>query len=71
MEDLSKHTAIELQKLVNDCNAEHESLKSKLVEDTHEMDRIEKKINVNIEALNLVEKNYISIIAEMDKRNAL
>ena len=68
MEDLTKYTPTELLKLINDNNAKHESIKQEIIVHTVEIDNIETKINEKIKQLDELEKNYIILIEEMDKR---
>lgn len=70
MEDLSKYTLIELNKLINEVGDEHETLKQEVINDTYEMDSIESKINIKINRLNELERNYIELIEEMNNKNA-
>lgn len=71
MEDLSKYTQIELLKMINETNVQHESLRQEIIVDSYEFDKIEKMINKKIEHLNNLEKNYIELIEEMNNRNAI
>ena len=68
MEDLTKYTATELLKMINDINISHNLLKEELINHTFELDEIEKKINSKITILNEIEKNYIDLIEEINNR---
>ena len=68
MEDLSKYTQTELLKMINDTKGDHEKLKGKIKEDTYELDELEKTINEKVERLTELEKKYVLIIEEFEKR---
>ena len=68
MENLSKHTPIELNKMINDAKTEHDSLKAEIVEDTKQIDELTIKINKKLELLDGVEKKYIALIEELNNR---
>ena len=68
MEDLSKYTPTELLKLINDSKANHDKLKQEIINDTFEMDEVEKKINKKIEHLTEIEKKYVLLIEELNNR---
>ena len=68
MEDLSKHTPIELNKMINDAKTEHDSLKLEIVEDTKQIDELTIKINEKLAQLEVIEKNYIILIEELNNR---
>lgn len=68
MEDLSKYTPTELIKLANDIKSEHERLKKEIIDDSHVLDELQNKINKNITLLTELEKKYVGIIEEIDKR---
>lgn len=65
MEDLSKYTKIELQKMGNDIKTKHDVLKKELIADTYEMEELEKRINKKVELLQELEKNYVEIVEKM------
>lgn len=65
MEDLSKYTAIELQKMGNDIKAQHDKLKEELIADTYAMEELEKNINEKILLLEELEKNYVEIVEKI------
>jgi len=71
MEDLSKYTPTELLKIINDNNAKHEVIKQEIINHTVEIDDLEKLINKKIAILDELEKNYITLIEEMNNRNAI
>lgn len=68
MKNLSKHTPTELLKILNDTKKDHESLKDKVIQDTEKIDEIEKEINLNLKKITDLEKLYVQIIEELDKR---
>lgn len=68
MEDLSKYTPTELLKLINDAKNKHESLKQEIINHTLEIDNLEETINKKIEQLDEIEKQYVQLIEEMEKR---
>lgn len=68
MEDLSKYSPTELLKLANDIKSEHERLKKEITDDTYKVDELQEKINNNISLLHEVEKKYVAIVEEIDKR---
>jgi septal ring factor EnvC (AmiA/AmiB activator) len=65
MEDLSKYTPIELQKIGNDIKAKHDKLKEELIANTYEMEELEKRINEKVKLLEELEKNYVEIVEKM------
>ena len=65
MEDLSKHTPIELQKIGNDIKARHDALKKEIIADTYEMEELEKRLNEKIQLLQELEKNYVDIVEKL------
>ena len=65
MEDLSKHTQIELQKMGNDIKAKHDKLKDELIADTYEMEELEKRINEKAVLMEELEKNYVEIVEKI------
>lgn len=75
MIDLTKHTDTQLLKLLNDNKEKHDNLKKEIVDDTYEFDNyvIEKtnEINQKIKRLEELEKNYISLIEELNNRDAI
>ena len=68
MENLSKYTPTELLKMVNDNVTRHNALKQEIIDHTYEVDELEKKINEKIVILEELEKNYVELIEEMEKR---
>ena len=68
MEDLTKYTPTELLKIINDIKLKHDTLKQEIVDHTFEAEELEKKINEKIISLTEIEKNYILLIEEMEKR---
>jgi hypothetical protein len=65
MEDLTKYTKIELQKIGNDIKAQHDALKQELITDTYEMEELEKRINEKVELMQELEKNYVEIVEKL------
>ena len=65
MEDLTKYTKIELQKIGNDIKAQHDALKQELIADTYEMEELEKRINEKVELMQELEKNYVEIVEKL------
>jgi len=65
MEDLTKYTKIELQKIGNDIKAQHDALKQELITDTYEMEELEKRINKKVELMQELEKNYVEIVEKL------
>lgn len=68
MEDFSKYTPIELNKMINDAKLKHDALKQEIINHTYEVDELEKKINKKLEILSELEKNYTGLIEELSKR---
>lgn len=68
MEDLTKYTPTELLKIINDIKLKHDTLKQEIIDHTFEAEELEKKINEKIISLTEIEKNYIALIEEMEKR---
>jgi len=67
MEDLSKHTPIELQKMGNDIKEMHDRLKKELIADTYEMEKLEISINEKAKKLEELEENYVKIVEILAK----
>ena len=65
MEDLTKYTQIELQKMGNDIKAKHDKLKEGLIADTYEMEELEKRINEKVKLMEELEKNYVNIVEKL------
>jgi len=65
MEDLSKYTPIELQKMGNDIKTQHDALKTEIIADTYEMEELEKHINQKVLLLEELEKNYVEIVEKL------
>jgi hypothetical protein len=68
MEDLSKYTPIELNKMLNDIKLKHDTLKQEIINYTYEAEELEKKINEKIKILTETENSYVLLIEEMEKR---
>jgi len=68
MEDLSGLTATQLLKMSNDIVSKHGTLKQEIIDLTYESDELEKKINEKLLILDELEKNYVVIAEEMNKR---
>lgn len=68
MEELSKYTPIELNKMLIDVKAAHEALKKELIDHTYELDELQNKINEKIASLDEAEKFYVALIEEISKR---
>jgi hypothetical protein len=68
MEDLSKYSPIELNKMINDVKVKHDALREEIIGYTFEAEELEKKINEKLKVLEEAEKNYVELIEEMSKR---
>jgi hypothetical protein len=68
MENLSGYTPTELLKLINDSKVEHERLKQKIFGLIDEVETLEIKINLEINALTQSEKEYVALIEELNNR---
>ena len=68
MEDLTKYTPIELNKIINDTKSKHDTLKQEIINHTYEAEELEKIINSKLLLLDEVEKFYIALIEEMEKK---
>jgi hypothetical protein len=68
MEELSKYTPTELLKLVNDTKLSHDTLKQEIIDHTFDLDELSKVINEKIAKLTELEKNYVELIEEMERR---
>ena len=68
MEDLTKHTPIELNKLINDTKLTHDALKLEIINHTKDIDELERLINEKLIMLDSAEKYYIALIEEITKR---
>lgn len=71
MENLSGHTPTQLLKMSNDITTQHGLLKKEIIELTYQADEIEKIINQKLALLDELEKNYVDIIEEMEKKNVI
>lgn len=65
MEDLSKYTQIELQKMGNDIKARHDKLKEEIIADTYEMEELEKRLNEKVQLMQELEENYVKIVEKI------
>lgn len=61
MKDLENLTNIELNNLIVKTKDEHESLKLEINNYLTNIERLETLINIKIERLNEVEKNYVKL----------
>jgi hypothetical protein len=68
MEDLSKFTPIELNKMINDTKSKHDALKQKIIDETIILDMQILQIQSMTDELTELEKNYVAFIEEMEKR---
>lgn len=71
MENLSGYTPTQLLKMINDAKKMHDALKQEIVDYTFQVDELEKIINNKLNELTEIEKNYVALIEEMEKRNAI
>jgi len=71
MENLSEYTPTQLLKMINDLKLKHDTLKQEIISHTFEVDELEKTINQKLAILTESEKNYVALIEEMEKRNAI
>jgi prefoldin subunit 5 len=68
MEDLSKYSAIELQKTINDINLSHDKIKNEIIDLSFEIDRLQNIINEKIIEMEGLENNYVIFVGEYMKR---
>lgn len=68
MENLEQYTPIELLNILNKIKAEHDNLKTEIVENTNQIDVLDHKINTDLQLLTELEKEYIKIIEEINNR---
>ncbi len=68
MENLKQYTPIELLNILNKIKKEHDNLKTEIVENTNQIDILDNKINIDLELLTELEKQYIEIIEEINNR---
>jgi hypothetical protein len=68
MENLSGYTPTEILKMSNDITTKHNALKQEIINHTIEADELEKKINEKLAILDQLEKNYVAIMEELNKR---
>jgi len=68
MKNLNEHTPTELLKMVNDFKEKHDALKQEILNHTLEIDELEKKINNKLLILTELEKNYVLVIEELNKK---
>lgn len=68
MENITKYTPTELLKLINDTKVEHDKIKQEIMDDTYLVDELEKRINEKLTVLAEVEKKYVTLIEELNRR---
>lgn len=68
MSDLNKYTAIELQKMINETQINHDMMKNEIIEHSIEIDRLQNIINEKIVEINNLEKNYVKLVEEFMNR---
>ena len=68
MKDLKKYTPTELLKMINETKDNHNNLKEEIVSDTYKMDELEKNINSKLDILDKYEKDYITLLEEINSR---
>jgi hypothetical protein len=68
MEDLSKCTPTELLKIGNDIKVKHDTLKQEIIDLSFEVEELERKINEKIVLLDELERNYVAVVEEIEKR---
>lgn len=71
MSDYSNYTEIELLKKFNDIKSRHDYLKDDIIKSAAVIDELELKINKEIDEINEIERTYIKLIEEIDKRDAI
>ncbi len=71
MKNLSEHTPTQLLKMINDVKEKHDTLKQEIINYTLQVEEYEKIINNKLNELTEVEKNYVALIEEIEKRNAI
>ena len=68
MKDLDKCTLIELQKIAEGAKNEHELMKKSIADDTFKIEELEQQINTKLQELTELEKLYVLVVEEIDKR---
>ena len=68
MENLDQYTPTELLKMINDINKIHDRIKAEIIGHTIDVDNLEIVINNKLSLLEELEKKYIELIEEIDKR---
>lgn len=68
MENLSGYTSTELLKMINNNKAKHDTLKQEIIDYTYQVDELEEIINNKLNELTEIEKNYITLIDELNNR---
>lgn len=68
MEILKDKTPTELLKLANDLKKQHEKIKKEILDKSELLENIEKEINGLIDHLTDLEKQYVAIVEEIDRR---
>lgn len=68
MEDISKLSPTELLVLINKVKEKHDLLRQEIINHSYEVEQLEKTINNKINELTELEKYYVSLIDEMEKR---
>lgn len=68
MEDLKKYTPIELQKMINDIQVNHDKIKNEIINNSKDIDKLQNIINEKINELNNLEKNYVELVEEFMSR---
>lgn len=69
MKQLDNLSSIEMLKIINDLNTNHETLKKEIIELTYKIDEINLLINKKIDALKEIEKEYVECFEELNSRD--
>jgi cell division protein ZapA (FtsZ GTPase activity inhibitor) len=65
MNDLSKYTLIELQKMGNDIKSKHDGVRQEIIDLSHDMEVLENMLNDKVQELKKLEENYVEIVEKL------
>jgi hypothetical protein len=71
MENLSGYTPTQLLKMSNDIVAKHALIKKEIIDASYQAEELEKSINEKLMLMDELEKNYVTIVEEMNKQNVI
>jgi hypothetical protein len=67
MEDYSKYTPTQLLKIANDICLKHNELKQEIINNSIQLEELEKLIEHKLKLFEELEKNYVAVVEELNK----